>query len=247
MSDDAWLSAIKFDAEGLVPVVAQESRSGDVLMLAYANRDALQHTRSSGLAHYYSRSRRALWQKGETSGHVQRVRQIRVDCDGDTILYRVSQTGPACHTGERTCFATMVTPDGGSAHTTDEGGHVLSRVAGRISVRAATRPDESYTARLLDEGPARIAQKVGEEAVEVVVASLAQDDNRLAAETADLLYHLLVLFQARGVPLDRVWDELEQRYELSVIRYPLSATAVLPPPSQAAAREAERLRRADSG
>lgn len=210
--DDAWLSTIKFDAEGLVPVVAQESRSGNVLMLAYANRDALRQTRSSGLAHYYSRSRRALWQKGRTSGHVQRVSQIRVDCDGDTVLYRVSQTGPACHTGESTCFATLVTPDGDAAHTPDAGGHVLSRVAQRIADRAAARPQGSYTVKLLDDGAPAIAQKVGEEAVEVVVASLAQDDTRLAAEAADLLYHLLVLFQARGVALDRIWDELEQRY-----------------------------------
>ncbi len=212
MSDDAWLTTIKFDAEGLVPVVAQESRSGNVLMLAYANRDALRQTRSSGLAHYYSRSRRALWQKGETSGHVQRVRQIRVDCDGDSVLYRVSQTGPACHTGERTCFATLVTPEGEAAHTPDAGGHVLSRVAGRIADRAATRPAGSYTVQLLDAGPPAIAQKVGEEAVEVVVATLAQDETRLAAEAADLLYHLLVLCQARGVPLDTIWDELERRY-----------------------------------
>ncbi|HET8624351.1 MAG TPA: bifunctional phosphoribosyl-AMP cyclohydrolase/phosphoribosyl-ATP diphosphatase HisIE [Gemmatimonadales bacterium] len=211
MSDDAWLSAIKFDAEGLVPVVAQESGSGDVLMVAYANRDALSQTRSTGLAHYYSRSRRALWLKGETSGHVQQVRQIRVDCDGDTVLYRVSQTGVACHTGERTCFATMVTPDGGTAHTADEGGHVLSRLAERVAARAALRPNGSYTVRLLEGGPATAAQKFGEEAVEVVVAALAQDDARLAAEAADLLYHLVVLFQARGMPLSRVWDELDQR------------------------------------
>jgi phosphoribosyl-ATP pyrophosphohydrolase/phosphoribosyl-AMP cyclohydrolase len=212
VSDDAWLSAIKFDAEGLVPVVAQESRTGDVLMVAYADRGALQKTRTSGLAHYFSRSRRALWQKGEGSGHIQRVRQIRVDCDGDTVLYRVAQAGPACHTGERTCFATMVTPEGGAARTADEGGHVLSRLAARIAGRAATRPAGSYTARLLDAGPAAAGQKVGEEAVEVVVAALTQDDGRLAAEAADLLYHLLVLLQARNVPLERVWDELEARF-----------------------------------
>jgi phosphoribosyl-ATP pyrophosphohydrolase/phosphoribosyl-AMP cyclohydrolase len=211
VSDDAWLSAIKFDAEGLVPVVAQESGSGDVLMVAYANRDALRQTRSSGFAHYYSRSRAALWQKGESSGHVQRVRQIRVDCDGDTILYRVSQTGAACHTGEPTCFGTIVTPEGGTARTGSHGGHVLSRLAERVAERAGTRPEGSYTVRLLDDGPAKAAQKVGEEAVEVVVAALAQDDARLAAEAADLLYHLIVLFQARGVSLTRVWDELDQR------------------------------------
>ena len=213
MSDDVWLSAIKFDAEGLVPVVAQESRSGDVLMVAYANRDALRKTRSSGLAHYYSRSRGALWQKGESSGHIQQVRQIRVDCDGDAILYRVSQVGPACHTGERTCFATVVTSEGAPFRTGDEGGHVLTRLAGVIAARAASRPSGSYTARLLAEGPGAVAQKVGEEAVEVVVASLAQDDGRLAAEAADLLYHLLVLLRSRDVPLQRVWDELEERFK----------------------------------
>jgi phosphoribosyl-ATP pyrophosphohydrolase/phosphoribosyl-AMP cyclohydrolase len=212
VSDDAWLSAIKFDAEGLVPVVAQESRTGDVLMVAYADRDALQKTRTSGLAHYFSRSRRSLWQKGESSGHIQRVRQIRVDCDGDAVLYRVAQTGPACHTGEPTCFATLVTPEGTPAHT-DAGAHVLSRLAARIADRAATRPPGSYTARLLDDGPAAAGQKVGEEAVEVVVAALAQDDGRVAAEAADLLYHLLVLLRARNVPLDRVWDELEARFK----------------------------------
>jgi phosphoribosyl-ATP pyrophosphohydrolase/phosphoribosyl-AMP cyclohydrolase len=212
VSEDEWLSTIKFDAEGLIPVVAQESRSGDVLMLAFANRDALRHTRSSGLAHYYSRSRGALWQKGETSGHVQRVRQIRVDCDGDTVLYRVAQTGPACHTGERTCFATLVTPEGMCVHTADEGGHVLSRLERRIGERAAQRPAGSYTVGLLEHGPAAVAQKVGEEAVEVVVASLAQDDTRLAQEAADLLYHLAVLFHARGVSMERIWDELEQRF-----------------------------------
>ena len=181
-------------------------------MVAYADRDALQKTRTSGLAHYFSRSRRTLWQKGESSGHIQRVRQIRVDCDGDAVLYRVAQTGPACHTGEPTCFATLVTPEGTSART-DDGGHVLSRLAARIADRAATRPPGSYTARLLDDGPAAAGQKVGEEAVEVVVAALAQDDARVAAEVADLLYHLLVLLRVRNVPLDRVWDELEARFK----------------------------------
>ncbi len=101
MSENSWLSAVRFGPDGLVPVVAQESRSGDVLMVAYADREALERTLSTGLAHYYSRSRKALWRKGETSGHEQRVAEIRLDCDGDTVLFRVDQTGPACHTGER--------------------------------------------------------------------------------------------------------------------------------------------------
>jgi phosphoribosyl-ATP pyrophosphohydrolase/phosphoribosyl-AMP cyclohydrolase len=211
VSDDAWLSHVKFDAEGLVPVVAQESRSGDVLMVAYADQEALRRTRASGLAHYFSRSRKSPWRKGETSGHVQRVKQIRLDCDGDTVLYRVDQSGPACHTGERTCFATEVTIGGDAAHTPDPGGHILGRLAERIRARAVDRPDGSYTVRLLNAGPPAIAQKVGEEAAEVVVAALAQDEGRLAAETADLVYHLLVLLQARGVAVDQVWQELESR------------------------------------
>lgn len=209
--DEAWLSRIKFDADGLVPVVAQENRSGDVLMLAYADQEALRRTRASGLAHYYSRSRKALWRKGDTSGHVQQVRQIRVDCDGDTVLYRVEQTGPACHSGDRTCFANEVTPEGGTEHTTDPGAHVLSRLAETIRARAARRPAGSYTAELLAMGPGKIAQKVGEEAVEVVVAALGEDATRLAAESADLLYHLLVLLEAKGVALEQVWRELEAR------------------------------------
>jgi phosphoribosyl-ATP pyrophosphohydrolase/phosphoribosyl-AMP cyclohydrolase len=209
--DDAWLSLIKFDADGLVPVVAQESRTGDVLMVAHADQDALRRTRSTGFAHYYSRSRRAPWRKGETSGHVQRVRQIRVDCDGDTILYQVEQTGPACHTGDRTCFATVVTPEGDTTHTAGTGAHVLDRLAGRIRERARERPAGSYTVTLLEGGAAGIARKVGEESAEVVVAALAEDQIRLAEEAADLLYHLLVLLEARGLPLERVWQELETR------------------------------------
>ncbi len=211
MSETSWLSAVRFGADGLVPVVAQESRSGDVLMVAFADRAALERTVSSGLAHYYSRSRATLWQKGETSGHVQRVTEVRLDCDGDTVLYRVDQTGPACHTGARTCFSTVVAGGNGPAAGDDPGGHVLTRLAHTIARRARERPAGSYTVKLLDQGTPKISQKVGEEAVEVVVAANAEDDARLASETADLLYHLMVLLQARGVPLEAVWGELETR------------------------------------
>jgi phosphoribosyl-ATP pyrophosphohydrolase/phosphoribosyl-AMP cyclohydrolase len=212
VSENSWWSAVRFGADGLVPVVAQERRSGDVLMLAYADRDALARTLRTGQAHYYSRSRQASWRKGETSGHVQQVVEVRLDCDGDAVLYRVDQTGPACHTGERTCFGTVLGAAGPSREPgADPGGHLLSRLAATIARRADERPEGSYTVRLLDRGIAKIAQKVGEEAVETVVAATAEDDTRLAAESADLLYHLLVLLQSRGVPLDRVWDELERR------------------------------------
>lgn len=212
MSENNWWSAVRFGADGLVPVVAQERRSGDVLMLAYADRDALARTLSTGEAHYYSRSRRAPWRKGETSGHVQRVVEVRLDCDGDAVLYRVEQTGPACHTGERTCFSSVLIDDQPDPLPgSDPGGHPLSRLAATIARRARERPDGSYTVKLLDRGVAKIAQKVGEEAVETVVAATAEDGPRLAAETADLLYHLLVLLQMRGVPLEQVWSELERR------------------------------------
>jgi phosphoribosyl-ATP pyrophosphohydrolase/phosphoribosyl-AMP cyclohydrolase len=204
-------SAVRFGADGLVPVVAQERRSGDVLMVAYADREALERTLATGFAHYYSRSRRGLWKKGETSGHVQRVSEIRLDCDGDTLLYRVDQTGPACHTGTPACFASAVDADGNLAPGPDRGGHILTRLASIIAQRALERPAGSYTVKLLEAGVPKISQKVGEEAIETVVAANTEDDTRLASEAADLLYHLLVLLQARGVPLDRVWQELESR------------------------------------
>jgi phosphoribosyl-ATP pyrophosphohydrolase/phosphoribosyl-AMP cyclohydrolase len=221
VSENNRLSAVRFGADGLVPVVTQESRSGDVLMVAFANRDALERTLSTGLAHYFSRSRGSLWQKGETSGHVQRVTEVRLDCDGDAVLYRVDQTGPACHTGARTCFFTVISGEAGRAPSgwvggqnevpENTGAHVLSRLATTIAQRASTRPQGSYTAQLLAGGVGKISQKVGEEAVEVVVAANSEDDERLASEASDLLYHLLVLLQARGVPLDAVWRVLESR------------------------------------
>ena len=215
MSENNWISAVRFGPDGLVPVVAQECRSGDVLMVAYADREALDRTRATGLAHYFSRSRQTLWRKGETSGHQQRVAEIRLDCDGDTVLYRVEQTGPACHTGARTCFSSVVPgSEGGRTgleDLEDPGGHLLSRLDAVIAARAAERPEGSYTARLLDQGVAKVSQKVGEEAVELVVAANAQDETRVSAEAADLLYHLLVLLKARGVPLDAVLRELENR------------------------------------
>jgi phosphoribosyl-ATP pyrophosphohydrolase/phosphoribosyl-AMP cyclohydrolase len=215
VSENNRLSAVRFGADGLVPVVTQESRSGDILMLAYANRDALDRTLSTGLAHYYSRSRGTLWQKGETSGQAQRVTEIRLDCDGDAVLYRVEQEGSACHTGTRTCFSTVLRRTGGQADgpsiEEDPGGHLLSRLARTIAARAQEQPEGSYTAQLLSGGVPRISQKVGEEAVEIVVAANTQSDERLACELADLIYHLLVLLHARRLSLDAVWRELERR------------------------------------
>lgn len=210
MSQESWLETVRFGADGLVPVVAQDTLSGDVLMVASANRDALELTASTGQAHYWSRSRKAIWRKGETSGHTQDVVEIRVDCDHDTVLYRVRQEGPSCHTNARTCFVHQV--ENGELHEgPDRGGHLLQRLAATVSQRASERPVGSYTVQLLEQGPAKASQKVGEEAVEVVVAANAEDADRLASESADLLYHLLVLLESRQVPLERVWRELDRR------------------------------------
>jgi phosphoribosyl-AMP cyclohydrolase / phosphoribosyl-ATP pyrophosphohydrolase len=202
---------IRFDERGLVPVIAQDATTGAVLTLAYANREALDRTLASGEAHYYSRSRGELWHKGATSGNTQRVVEVRLDCDGDALLYRVLPSGPACHTGEETCFFTTV--EGGGIEAGDGErrlGAMVDELAATISARHRELPEGSYTARLLGEGRERVAQKVGEEAVEVVVAALA--DERLAEEAADLVYHLLVLLEERGVGTDEVARVLRDRH-----------------------------------
>ena len=205
---------VRFDEAGLVPVVAQDAATGDVLTLAYANREALEKTLVTGEAHFYSRSRRELWRKGATSGNTQRVVEVRLDCDGDALLYRVEPRGPACHTGERTCFFTALAGEGvGVATEGPDGvalGTMMERLAGTIAQRHREMPQESYTAGLIRRGPERLAQKVGEEAVEVVIAALRED--RLAEETADLLYHLLVLLEERGVGTERVAGVLRDRH-----------------------------------
>jgi phosphoribosyl-ATP pyrophosphohydrolase/phosphoribosyl-AMP cyclohydrolase len=210
---DQWLESVRFGPDGLVPVVAQDRRSGNVLMLAWANREALGLTFSSGQAHYWSRTRQALWRKGETSGNGQRVSEIRIDCDGDTVLYRVDQQGPACHTGQATCFSTVLRSDGTTAAGADPGGHLLTRLTTTIAARAVERPAGSYTVQLLDGGTPKISQKVGEEAIEVILAANVEDGTRVASETADLLYHLLVLLQTRGIGFDDVLQALEAREE----------------------------------
>lgn len=208
---------IRFDENGLVPVVAQDLATGDVLTLAYANREAVERTLQTGEAHYYSRSRAELWRKGETSGNTQRVAEVRLDCDGDALLYRVEPRGPACHTGAGTCFFTTLAGEGvGVAvgepgETEDEAlGQMIERLAGTISERHRQMPEGSYTADLLRRGTPRVAQKVGEEAVEVAIAAMSGE--RVAEETADLVYHLLVLLEERGVGTGEVARVLRERH-----------------------------------
>ncbi len=177
-------------------------------MLAYANAEAVERTRETGDAHYYSRSREELWRKGATSGNTQRVVELRLDCDGDALLYRVQPAGPACHTAERSCFFTAL--HGETEGDAPDLGYTLERLAGTIAARHEEMPEGSYTAKLFARGAPYVAQKVGEEAVEVVVAAL--EDERLAEETADLLYHLLVLLEDRGVATSEVARVLDERH-----------------------------------
>lgn len=192
---------LKFDERGVLPVVVQDERSGDVLMVAYANAEALDKTRQTGLVHFWSRSRRTLWQKGETSGNVLRVKAARTDCDRDTLLLVVEPSGPACHTGTRTCF--------GDSSATLAG--VLDELARVVAVRAQAPVEQSYTARLVAKGPDAALKKIGEEATEVILAAKGESEQRLAEETADLLFHLLVVLRQRNVPLAAALRILQER------------------------------------
>ncbi len=198
----------RYDANGLVPVVVRDVETGDVLTLAWANAEALEKTRETGLSHFYSRSRKALWKKGETSGNVQNLVGISFDCDRDTVLYDVRPVGPACHTGARTCFTRVDTLEPG----TGEAGRLdLTALFATIADRRDNPQKGSYTNTLLDAGTARIAQKVGEEAVETALAAVGGTDEALAGEVADLLYHLAVLLTARGRAPKDVAAVLEKR------------------------------------
>lgn len=198
------LPRLAFDERGLVTVVAQDAFTGAVLMLAWADREAVERTLATGEAWFWSRSRRALWRKGESSGNTLAVAGVAVDCDGDALLYRVHPSGPACHSGATSCF------DGAGD------GLELGALERIVAARSGADPATSYTARLLASGVERVAQKVGEEATEVVVASLRAEDDagraRLVEETADLLFHLAVLLRSRGVGVGEVARELAARH-----------------------------------
>jgi phosphoribosyl-ATP pyrophosphohydrolase/phosphoribosyl-AMP cyclohydrolase len=202
---------LRYDANGLVPVIMRDVVTGNVLTLAWANAEALAKTRETGLAHFYSRSRKALWQKGETSGNVQRVVGISLDCDADAVLYDVRPSGPACHTGADSCFSRVETfdtfePGAGPSDALD-----LTELFAVVRARKEAPVAGSYTNELLEAGVARIAQKVGEEAVETALASVTGDAKALAGEAADLLYHLAVLLTARGVAPGEVAAKLTER------------------------------------
>ncbi|MFQ5658040.1 MAG: bifunctional phosphoribosyl-AMP cyclohydrolase/phosphoribosyl-ATP diphosphatase HisIE [Candidatus Methylomirabilales bacterium] len=213
---------LKFNKEGLIPAIAQDARTGDVLMMAYMNRAALRRTLETGFAHYYSRSRGRLWKKGEESGHLQRVGEIRLDCDGDVLLLQVEQDVAACHLGYRSCFFRQVKRDliasppvlkqvfrpeaayGASSQ-------ILDAVYRTILDRKVRRPPGSYVASLYEKGEDQILKKIAEEASEVLLSAKRRSREELIYEVADLWFHTMVLLGARGIPLAELWKELQGR------------------------------------
>jgi phosphoribosyl-ATP pyrophosphohydrolase/phosphoribosyl-AMP cyclohydrolase len=208
---------VRYGADGLVPAIAQDTRDGRVLMVAWQDAEAIEASLASGELHFHSRSRGRLWKKGETSGNVLRVRSAALDCDGDALLWTVDPAGPACHTGARSCF------DSGPGGPQPEGFGWLETLWATIAERAATRPAGSYTARLLERGVDGPGRKVAEEAVEVLMAAKDdavaeatsrpdRDQEALAGEMADLVYHVLVLAAERGLAPSRVIEVLRERH-----------------------------------
>ena len=188
--------------DGLLPAIVQHAQSGEVLMLGYMDEAALAKTRASGLVTFFSRSKQRLWTKGETSGDTLALVDIRLDCDADTFLVRAIPAGPTCHTGTSSCFGDDVKPALG----------FLAELDALVASRHAERPDGSYTTKLFEGGIRRMAQKVGEEGVETALAAVAQDDDALIGEAADLVFHLMVVLRARGIGFDAVAAKLAARH-----------------------------------
>ena len=191
--------------DGLLPAVIQHARSGRVLMLGFMNETALRRTLESGRVVFFSRTRQELWTKGETSGHFLEVVEVSTDCDRDTLLVLAEPLGPTCHKGTESCFAQ-------ASRTAGERLAFLAALEGTIARRIVDKPEGSYTARLFAEGPGRIAQKLGEEGVETALAAVTRDEAGLLSESADLLFHLLLLLKSRDLTLAHVVAELEARH-----------------------------------
>jgi phosphoribosyl-ATP pyrophosphohydrolase/phosphoribosyl-AMP cyclohydrolase len=192
-------------SDGLVPAIVQDAGTGAVLMLGYMNQEALEQTLARKRAVFWSRSKQRLWEKGETTGHTLDLVDIALDCDADTLLVTARPRGPACHNGTLTCF-------GNEPRTAATSLAFLATLEAVIAQRATEKPEASYTARLLEKGIAKVAQKVGEEGVETALAGISDTNDKVIEESADLLFHLLVLLRARGVPLSDVVQKLESRH-----------------------------------
>lgn len=214
-ADAADLSAINYDAAGLVPAIVQDAVSKEVLMLAYMNEESLRLSLESGETWFWSRSRSELWHKGATSGHTQRIRSLSYDCDGDTLLVLVDQKGPACHTGKYSCFHNPLPVGGAGGDSVPAEGSrfaMLGELERTISERYAERPEGAYTSYLFEKGLDKILKKFGEESIEVVIAAKNGDNAELGSEAGDLLFHLMVLLRERGLPLDSVMEVLRERH-----------------------------------
>lgn len=212
------LSKIKWDDAGLVPAVVQDAQSKEVLMMAYMNKESLRLSAETGVTWFWSRSRNELWNKGATSGHTQRIVSMAYDCDGDTLIVKVEQKGPACHTGRYSCFFNSIEVYGNNADAAhaDEASAdrfaTLGQLESIIAERYAERPDGSYTTYLFEKGVDKILKKVGEEASEVIIAAKNKDNDELRSEVSDLIFHLMVLLRERGLPLDDVIREINGRH-----------------------------------
>ena len=202
---------VKLNEQGLVPAIAQDADTGQVLMLGYMNPGSLKRTMEGVQVWFYSRSREDLWHKGEISGNYLNLTEAWLDCDGDTLLLKVKPDGPACHTGETSCFYTPMEQLPEEYEVTETGPGILSELFAVIQDRQRDPPEGSYTAKLLQEGMGRIAQKVIEEAGETAIAAVQDNKEDIPKEVADLLYHTLVLLAASGVTPNQVWEELRNR------------------------------------
>ncbi|PHV71022.1 bifunctional phosphoribosyl-AMP cyclohydrolase/phosphoribosyl-ATP diphosphatase [Sporanaerobium hydrogeniformans] len=221
MKYEAFLKAVKYDAQGLVPVIAQDKHSKKVRMMAYMNEGALKLTLETGKVHYYSRSRQSLWLKGETSGHFQYLKSISIDCDGDTLLLQIEQEGGiSCHTGNSSCFYRELEEDLPEIKNqesvvapflNEESAHEFSALYKVVMDRKVHPKEGSYTNYLLDKGVNKILKKVGEECTEVVIAAKEEESSELVFEVADLMYHLTVLMALKGITWEQVEVELGKR------------------------------------
>lgn len=207
------LEQIKFNESGLVPVIVQDMRSGQVLMLAYANKDAIQKTIDSGKSHFWSRSREKLWMKGEESGNVQDIKEIYYDCDMDTILYLVKQTGVACHTGERTCFYRSLNGNKEApSFKSSNSSKTLDEVYEVIVDRKLNPKDGSYVSGLFEKGLDKILKKIGEEAGETIIGAKNEDKKEVIYETADLWFHSMIVLSYFGIAPNDIYEELGRRF-----------------------------------
>jgi phosphoribosyl-ATP pyrophosphohydrolase/phosphoribosyl-AMP cyclohydrolase len=212
MEKSELLKELKFNEKGLIPVVAQDYRTGEVRMVAYANEEAIRKTLETGFAYYYSRSRQKIWKKGETSGELQRVKEIRVDCDSDTLIYVIEQEkNKACHTGERNCFFRNL--EGERVVDKPLPFETLPRLQEVLKDRIEKLPEGSYTAKLVKKGFDRIVQKFGEESVETLIALLNRDKEQIVYESADMLYHWLLALTYLGIDITEVMEELRRRFK----------------------------------